>query len=292
MKKMDQKISQMKEMDVLLCPKCREELHVEEKSLKCKNRHTYDVSKKGTVNFVLGYGEENYNLAMLEARERVMAEGFFEEILTAMAEEIYEDLLLLEKEGDIIRILDAGCGDGSHLAMLGDALKEKGLQVSMVGVDLSKDGILLAGRKMNDALYFVADLSALPFKHNSFDVVLNILSPANYKEFQRVLSPTGRAYKVIPGAKYLTELRKLYGLSEYDNGEIVSHLKNHTVVYKERDVRVQKNVEPYADDLLLMTPMLWDKTILEPGAKLSKVTIDVHLATFGYPKKIEEGVSL
>lgn len=292
MKKMDQKISQMKEMDVLLCPKCREELHVEEKSLKCKNRHTYDVSKKGTVNFVLGYGEENYNLAMLEARERVMAEGFFEEILTAMAEEIYEDLLLLEKEGDIIRILDAGCGDGSHLAMLGDALKEKGLQVSMVGVDLSKDGILLAGRKMNDALYFVADLSALPFKDNSFDVVLNILSPASYKEFQRVLSPTGRAYKVIPGAKYLTELRKLYGLSEYDNGEIVSHLKNHTVVYKERDVRVQKNVEPYADDLLLMTPMLWDKTILEPGAKLSKVTIDVHLVTFGYPKKIEEGVSL
>lgn len=292
MKKMDQKISQMKEMDVLLCPKCREELHVEEKSLKCKNRHTYDVSKKGTVNFVLGYGEENYNLAMLEARERVMAEGFFEEILTAMAEEIYEDLLLLEKEGDIIRILDAGCGDGSHLAMLGDALKEKGLQVSMVGVDLSKDGILLAGRKMNDALYFVADLSALPFKDNSFDVILNILSPASYKEFQRVLSPAGRAYKVIPGAKYLTELRKLYGLSEYDNGEIVSHLKNHTVVYKERDVRVQKNVEPYADDLLLMTPMLWDKTILEPGAKLSKVTIDVHLATFGYPKKIEEGVSL
>ncbi len=292
MKKMDQKISQMKEMDVLLCPKCREELHVEEKSLKCKNRHTYDVSKKGTVNFVLGYGEENYNLAMLEARERVMAEGFFEEILTAMAEEIYEDLLLLEKEGDIIRILDAGCGDGSHLAMLGDALKEKGLQVSMVGVDLSKDGILLAGRKMNDALYFVADLSALPFKDNSFDVVLNILSPASYKEFQRVLSPTGRAYKVIPGAKYLTELRKLYGLSEYDNGEIVSHLKNHTVVYKERDVRVQKNVEPYADDLLLMTPMLWDKTILEPGAKLSKVTIDVHLATFGYSKKNEEGVSL
>ncbi len=34
----------------------------------------------------------------------------------------------------------------------------------MVGVDLSKDGILLAGRKMNDALYFVADLSALPFR--------------------------------------------------------------------------------------------------------------------------------
>lgn len=87
MKKMDQKIIQMKEMDLLLCPKCREELHVEEKSLKCKNRHTYDVSKKGTVNFVLGYGEENYNLAMLEARERVMGEGFFEEILTALAEE-------------------------------------------------------------------------------------------------------------------------------------------------------------------------------------------------------------
>lgn len=292
MKKIDQKISQMKERNFLLCPKCREELHVEERSLKCQNRHTYDVSKKGTVNFVLGYGEENYNLAMLEARERVMAEGFFKEILTAMAEEIYEDLLLLEKEGQVVRILDAGCGDGSHLAILGEALKEKGLKVSLVGVDLSKDGILLAGRKMNDALYFVADLSALPFKDASFDVILNILSPANYKEFQRVLSPSGRAYKVIPGGKYLTELRKLYGLSEYDNEEIVRHLKKNTTVYKEREVRAQKDVTPYADDLLLMTPMLWDKKILEPGAQLSKVTIDVLLATFGYEHKNEEGESL
>lgn len=292
MKKMDQKLERMKELNILLCPKCREELHAEGKSLRCMNRHTYDVSKKGTVNFVLGYGEENYNLAMLEARERVMAAGFFEEILKALAEEIYEDVLLLGKEGETVRILDAGCGDGSHIALLGEALKEKGLQVSLVGVDLSKDGIHLAGRRDSEALYFVADLSSLPFKDQSFDVILNILSPANYKEFARVLALEGRVYKVIPGSRYLTELRKLYGLSEYDNAEIVEHLKKHTEVLKEREIRAQKDVSGYVDDLLLMTPMLWDKKILEPGASLDKVTIDVLLATFGYQNDEKKGDSL
>ena len=58
-------------------------------------------------------------------------------------------------------------------------------------------------------LYFVADLAHLPFKDGSIDVIVNILSPINYKDFKRVLSDDGLVYKVIPETGYLKELRKL-----------------------------------------------------------------------------------
>ena len=81
MKKIEKKMELMIKDQLLSCPKCREPLSLHGKSLKCVNLHTYDLSKKGTVNFVLGYGEDNYNLAMLEARERVIQNGFFNPIL-------------------------------------------------------------------------------------------------------------------------------------------------------------------------------------------------------------------
>jgi len=112
-KKIDKKIEAMRKYGILTCPKCSGEFHIEGKSLKCGMGHTYDISKKGTVNFVLGYGEENYNLAMLEARERVISEGFFDDIVLAVCEEIYTDYRLKGDMDKPLRILDAGCGDGS-----------------------------------------------------------------------------------------------------------------------------------------------------------------------------------
>lgn len=282
MKKIDKKIDFMMKYGILSCPKCSEELRIEGKSLKCLHGHTYDVSKKGTVNFVLGYGEENYNMTMLEARERVIREGFFDAMVLAVGEEIYEDLEVSGRLAGPVNLLDAGCGDGSHLELIGKYLEGKGVDIRLFGVDISKDGIHIAGRKDNDALYFVADLSHLPFKDRTMDVIVNILSPVNYRDFKRVLKDDGRVYKVVPDQGYLKELRKLYGLAEYHNDEIVAHLRDNAEVYKERKIRTTENVENYLDDLLLMTPMLWDREILESGVKLNEITIEVELFTFGF----------
>ena len=281
MKKIDLKMSLMEKYDILSCPKCAEALHVSEKSLKCQNGHTYDVSKKGTCNFVLGYGEENYNLSMLEARERVIKEGLFDGIINEVAKSIYRDLQEKGTEGPV-NILDAGCGDGSHIEMIGKILKSKGVDVQLFAVDISKDGINIAGRKENEVLYFVADLSHLPFKEKSMDVIINILSPVNYKDFNRVLKEDGRVYKVIPDTRYLVELRELYGLNEYHNDEIVSHLKESARVYEEDKILYHVNVEKYLDDLLLMTPMLWERELKDTEFELKEITVETELFTFGF----------
>lgn len=282
MKKIDKKIIQMKKYNILSCPKCSGEFTVDGKSLRCPSGHTYDISKKGTVNFVLGYGEENYNMTMLEARERVIEVGFFNEIIKSVCEEIYDSYLISGNVDKPLRILDAGCGDGSHIDMIGKYFKDRGVDTELIAVDISKDGISIAGRKDNEVLYFVADLSHLPFKEKSFDVIVNILSPVNYKDFKRVLKEEGLCYKVIPDTGYLKELRKLYGMPEYQNSEIVTHLRENAKVLKERKIKAIENVEAYADDLLLMTPMLWDREILDSGAKLTDITIEAELFTFGF----------
>lgn len=267
---------------LLSCPKCRQPLKLEGKSLKCSNLHTYDLSKKGTVNFVLGYGEDNYNLAMLEARERVIKQGFFNPMLESILAALYEDLETRGKLQEEIRILDAGCGDGSHLEIIGAYLAKRGVKTALFGVDLSKDGIHIAGRKENQAVYFVADLSDLPFKDQSFDVIINILSPANYQDFERVLKEDGRVYKVIPDSGYLRELRELYGLAEYHNDDMVDHLKAHAKVLKEEVIMDHMNVEEYVDDLLLMTPMLWNKEMVATADDLKFITVEAQLFVFSF----------
>ena len=281
LKKIDLKIGLMEKQGILICPKCTSALEIDGRSLRCQKGHTYDISRKGTCNFVLGYGEENYNLAMLEARERVIQAGLFDGIIEETTASIYENLMEKGLTGPV-NLLDAGCGDGSHLEMIGKRLWDKGVDVNLFGVDISKDGINIAGRKNNQALYFVADLSNLPFKEKSMDVIINILSPVNYKDFARVLKEDGRVYKVIPDTGYLMELRELYGMSEYHNDDIVNHLKENATVFGEKKILYHVNVEKYLDDLLLMTPMLWDRQLKDTGTELKEITVETELFSFGF----------
>lgn len=55
--------------------------------------------------------------------------------------------------------------------------------------------------------WFVTDLSKIPLKDGSMDCILDIFSPAHYKEFQRLLSPNGYVVKVIPTKNHLREIR-------------------------------------------------------------------------------------
>lgn len=271
MKKLEKRIEQVRSMDLFSCPKCRESLNVEGKSLKCSNHHTYDFSKKGTVNFVLGYGEENYGMEMLEARQSISRAGLFDGILDSLLGEIRAS----GKRS--IRILDAGCGDGSQLEYLADALKREGIDSSLIGIDISKDGIAIAGRSESDILFMVADLSSLPFKDGSFDFVLNVFSPSNYREFRRVLTDDGILLKVVPERDYLIELREAFSLKDYSNEEIVRHMEENMKVLKRNRLSYRFPIGNQKDNLLKMTPMLWGKEPPREVALGDAITVSVSV---------------
>jgi len=110
-------------------------------------------------------------------------------------------------------VADLGCGEGSHLQYISKEWAHT--PWSGFGLDISKEAIALAAKKYANRIWLVGDLAHLPFAAQSFHVLLNILSPSNYREFKRIMVPCGIVIKVVPRSQYLKELRDvrsgLYG---------------------------------------------------------------------------------
>src|SRR5690606_27579624 len=97
----------------------------------------------------------------------------------------------------------------------------------------------------------------------SCHIILNILSPANYLEFKRILAPKGLVVKVVPGPYYLKELREALFVDtdkkDYNNDEPVSLFKNHFHVVSMFNVSyttVLKSSE--LNSLVQMSPIAWN----------------------------------
>jgi 23S rRNA (guanine745-N1)-methyltransferase len=168
---------------------------------------------------------------------------------------------LCEKLCEIISpgvILDAGCGCG-NLTL--DIFKKIGSPVTFA-VDLSKDGIDFAATDSceDNLLWIVGNLNNLPIADNKIDVILNIMSPANYAEFIRVLKPGGVLLKVMPESDYLKELRhfiyKENDKNEYSNKGVLSNLEENMTVSDIIDVKYTHKVS--AENI----PALFDMTPL------------------------------
>lgn len=170
--------------------------------IECPSRHSYDISRQGTLNFLTHPVTDYYASGLFTARREVWDSGLFAPISDKLAN-------LLYGLGERITILDAGCGEGTPLAHTVRSLKEAGCTVRPVGIDIAKDAIKMAARQWNDMLWVTGDLTHLPFTDSSFDAVINLLSPASYEEFSRVTKTDGTIVKVIPENGYLRELRSL-----------------------------------------------------------------------------------
>src|SRR5699024_1896748 len=102
------------------------------------------------------------------------------------------------------------CGEGSHLSSICDTVSlDLEVPVTGVGIDISKEGILAAAKNYSNKVWLVADLAKMPFQEEQFDIILNILSPSNYVEFNRLLKDDGLVIKIVPQTNYLKELREI-----------------------------------------------------------------------------------
>lgn len=131
-------------------------------------------------------------------------------------------------------------------------------------------------------MWIVGDLAKSPYASTSFDAILNILSPANYDEFKRLLKPNGKVIKVVPQSNYLKELRNhFYADSEkeqYSNERTVTRFKesfNHVEVKR---VTATRPILPELVPLLAnMTPMGWHQDQKIESAQFSEITIDLDV---------------
>jgi len=243
-------------IDFFKCPLCDSGFDVFGKVnssfLKCRNNHTYDISKKGYVNLFVGNTKitKTYDKALFSARKTVSDGGLY----GPLSQKLCEIINAINPPA----VLDAACGCGN---LTFDIFMNTGKK-PVFAVDLSKDGIsIAAGNFCGDNLsWIVGNLNNLPFSGNKFDVILNILSPANYAEFKRVLRRDGFLVKVLPDSDYLKELRdfiyKETDRNNYSNEDVLKHLEENVRVTDVVDVKyvhpVKKSDVPALFD---MTPL-------------------------------------
>ena len=256
------------------CPICNDTFdQLEGNSLSCLNGHLFDISKKGTLYFLLKGTKNEYDKEMLSSRFNIATAGLFHPLL----DELYK--CIIEKEDG--HTLDVGCGEGSQL----DYLTTLGLKGQKIGFDISKDAIQLAANHFSTAFWCVADLAQSPFASQQYDTILNIFSPSNYKEFDRLLKKGGQVIKVVPEKDYLIELRKLFYRDQaekqtYSNEVVIEKFKEHFPSMEMKRVNYSFELtQSLFEDLMKMTPLSWGAS---PASKeyalahpLQSVTIDV-----------------
>ena len=192
-------------VDLFRCPICHQTMNVvEAKSLVCVNRHTFDFAKQGYVNMLHRPSPQQYDRELFEARRRIIVEG---ELYSSLHKEIAVEIgKCMGKHRNATVLFDAGCGEGSHLQILLDECRDR--DITGIGLDISKEGIMMASRKYCDSIWLVGDLANIPLADHSCHIILNILSPANYAEFNRILTNEGIVVKIAPRPQYLKEVRE------------------------------------------------------------------------------------
>ena len=241
-------------LEVFRCPICKGSIkNVTENSVICKNNHCFNMSKKGYINLIKNNNKTIYDKDLFEARSKIYDQKVYE----ILSEEIINIVDKYTTGEKINYVLDAGCGEGYYLNQL--YLDEKiNKKCRLIGIDIAREGVALATRFENRVFWSVSDLSNLPFDDNKIDVILDILSPSNYREFARVLNKKGIIIKVIPEENYLQEIRNQIAAyikkDKYSNKNIVDVFEsNLDIVYEKRITYKVKDFN--LEDFIKMTPL-------------------------------------
>jgi len=250
------------------CPICGKDLVMNDNSLVCSENHTFDISKKGFVDLVLNNKQQkNYDLESFENRHLILEHGMYDHIA--------DKLVKLIDELGLHNILDVGCGEGYYSKKIVQ-LKDR----NVLAFDISKDSIQLAAKGPNTPVeWFIGDLAHLPVQTDAIDGIIDIFSPANYNEFNRILSQDGYVIKVIPNEYHVQELRvqakDQLKEEKYSNQKVLDHFEEYYQLVQEIDATKTYDVTAETRNAFInMTPLLFnvDNSLID-WDQVNKITV-------------------
>ena len=242
----------------LYCPLCKKELNQVDRTYKCENNHSYDISKKGTLNLLLANQHHSSSSGdekeMILSRVRFLNTGHY----NILRDLITSTLLELSKDEDDISIGDLGCGEGYYTCYFHETL-QKTKKVSTYGIDLSKQAInecAIRSRSKNlqDILFIIGNLNYIPLQDNSLDFIVNSFAKIDENEFLRVLKKGGYFLRILPGSRHLLGLKEILYENVRLNEEKEHEIEGFTYVgKKEASGKVHLNNQEI-NDVFTMTP--------------------------------------
>ena len=263
---------------MFICPVCQQELVKEGHEDKCPNGHRYDIAKEGYVNLLLANQKKAFSgdpKDSLLGRERFLSQGYYQNLSDKLNETVNE---LNSKV-----ILDAGVGTGYYLSNLINYLDNQ--DNTYYGIDVGKEEVKMAAKKVKKANLAVANIFHLPFADHSLDLIMSIFSPYAPEEFKRTLVSGGKVLAVQPGKDHLYELKKAVYENPYynpDKGYNLEGFKTLKTFHLENTIYLPN--QQTIQDLWTMTPYA-HKTSKEDTKKLLSlnelmVTTDFYISLY------------
>lgn len=197
-------------LEFLQCPLCGSGLRLDTGSVRCGNRHAFDVARQGYLSLLTGTAAPTGDTAsMVAARAAFLGAGYFDRIVQAVCDAAEPALA----RGPGGCVLDLGAGTGHHLA----AVLDRGGQRTGIALDSSNYAARRAARAHPRLGAVVCDVwRPLPVRTGAAALVLDVFAPRNATEIRRVLQAGGALVVVTPTSRHLAELVGAVGLLSVD----------------------------------------------------------------------------
>jgi 23S rRNA (guanine745-N1)-methyltransferase len=249
-----------KMMNLLMCPVCRQQLSLNERTWRCENHHSYDVAKQGYVNLHVVQHKHSKNPGdtpeSVQARRAFLSAGYYAPLQQAVVEKI--------RELRIENLLDIGCGEGYYT----NAMQAEVLQC--VGVDIAKNAVQVAAKLNKEVTWVVGTGATLPVLDESIDLCTSLFSPIPKQEILRVLRPKSYLMVVTPAPQHLYAMREA----------LFEEVKPH---------EPQKFVEQLQDEFNLVSEQVIDAPMVLPQADLKNL---IAMTPYAYKAKPERRLAL
>ena len=260
---------------MFVCPLCRGALSREEKRLFCAKGHSFDLSKAGYANLLVGKGGGVHgdNKEMIRARKDFLEGGYYLPLRDALEEAL--------RKACPESLLDVGCGECYYTEGMANVLGD----CSIAGIDISKDALAYGAKRMKgSAETAVASAYDLPLSDGRVEALTLFFSPYAGEEFKRVLKKDGLFLMAIPGKRHLWELKSILYKEPYEN-KVADFALDGFVLEGEDYISTRRRVEGRAlSDLFAMTPYFY-RTPREGVARAKEteeleVGFEFHLLTY------------
>ena len=250
----------IRDADNLACPIDEVRLAFKDKQLICENGHAFDVARQGYVNLLpvqhKRSKEPGDSKEMVLARTEFLNSGIYAPIATQLAEITFSHVL----DNKLTCLLDAGCGDGYYFDFILNYLKdrERGNELSFIGLDISKYAIIEAAKRNKQITWIVGTNRQPPVSDDSVRIIICVFGFQSFEGFHKILATGGKVILVEPGPDHLKELREIiYSDVKKSSPADLSYLESSGFLLVDEQNLKFKTGEinnPQIKNLLLMTP--------------------------------------
>lgn len=264
-----------------VCPKCEGKLNIEENRAVCKNGHSYDKSRGGYYNLLLGRagGTHGDNREMVLARRAFLGAGYYAPLAR------YLSSLVDDYTPSGGAILDAGAGEGYYTDFIERHIFGRDGESDVSAFDISKDAVREISKKNPRISLAVAGSYHMPVADESFDSVINTFSPLALSETLRVTKKGGHFIMAIPGEMHLFDLKSVIYDTPYKNQVDDTYLQGFELVLDEPlSYKFMLETPEQIMNLFMMTPYAYrtkpsDRAKVE-GLKKLECTADFRIFVY------------